>query len=67
MTWEPIETAPKDGELIIAGSYFWMAPAYWNGMAWAMSGVLFKGTWSAGGMVPTHWHPLPDFVERGNE
>lgn len=53
MTWRPIETAPKNGEVILwNGSFICMAQ--WNRIA---------SRWHDGvGFIdnPTHWQPLPE-------
>lgn len=59
MTWQPIETAPKDGEGIIA----WGPP-------FQRSGEMFWDNdirrWVLPGLIPppqnqpTHWRPLPE-------
>jgi hypothetical protein len=64
MTWQPIETAPKDGTVIFAWHDMptnkWAAfdinikKAQWLGEQWRVEGY--------GGNVPanvTHWMPLP--------
>ena len=65
--WQPIETAPKDGRMIMlrAHSEKWQGPAYWDGMTWICfrvpkdgfpAGHTFLWAFNAG---PTHWRPLP--------
>ena len=59
-TWQPIETAPRDGFPIL------IACARTQSIRWAVwSGKMWRdGQASAGGRVsgvpaPTHWQPLP--------
>jgi len=53
--WQPIETAPKDGTIIIAAyQYHPVRPAYWNGECWMTFGCITEG-----GEEPYHWQPLP--------
>lgn len=68
MTWQKIETAPKDGtQVLVSGmngtdivcqAYFADKAAYanWSGQGWV--------GWPFGQSVhladPTHWMPLPD-------
>ena len=69
MTWQPIETAPKDGTQILA---YWPAPDY------APDAPCTCNTWRSQGTIdnwvtpyeesrpelgPTHWMPLPDAPE----
>ncbi len=65
MMWQPIETAPKDGAVIVWGRYWsdeqgWMLEpkiARWDASA-------FGGSWVVDhrypfSVRPTHWMPLP--------
>ncbi len=59
MTWQPIETAPKDGTVIIGAliqrGRLWRATdMYWNGLSFY--------TVNGGYGVPkmTHWMPVPE-------
>jgi hypothetical protein len=54
--WQSIETAPEDGEWIVAA---WFD----NGVRrWWYRAHFYQGLWrTRGGVVdPTHWLPLPD-------
>lgn len=54
MTWQPIETAPKDGEYILIGMHFghrfYVQSSFWIASEWA--GWDYR--------KPTHWMPLPE-------
>ena len=57
--WQPIETAPRDGEPIMIGcsrtqSQRW---AVWSGGMWR-DGQDFAGGRISGVPSPTHWRPL---------
>jgi hypothetical protein len=59
MSWQPIETAPKDREtpiLAVDGSGWMNVSRHFGGDVWYYA--VHKGTaicWK-----PTHWMPLPD-------
>ena len=62
MNWQPIETAPKDGSVVLL--YVGMirpdyACAHWNGHFWEVINpeCVCDGFWSEFGQ-PTHWMPL---------
>lgn len=56
MEWQPIETAPKDGELLV----YWVCRETGEGFravaAWSQWGWISDGD---GLIYPTHWMPLP--------
>jgi hypothetical protein len=65
--WQPIETAPKDGEWILAavidlpcgGIYLSMPRSEnWRPNNYSFGGGLWKD-WSGTGVNVTHWMPLP--------
>lgn len=53
-SWQPIETAPKDGEHIILGIYL-------DGFVYAQSSFWLSYKWAGWRYrEPTHWMPLPE-------
>ena len=68
--WQPIETAPKDGEQIVLAKYGWVYPQ--TGGKKFVLWWLCDGHWSSrfenwndgiepsGLAGPTHWMPLPE-------
>lgn len=70
MKWQPIENAPKDGQLILTYGYLpedWgYAPeehkitiSHWC-PAGRSSGWSSQGSTLSRSFVPTHWMPLPE-------
>lgn len=67
MTWQPIETAPKDGRRLLVMWPYWHGNA--PGIAWYCGG---SGGWDSDRCLtpihenvaperdPTHWMPLPE-------
>jgi len=59
MDWQPIETAPRDGTLILiaGGTFFGVDIAAWRRDGWCGGyGAEYDGEyWHK----PTHWMPLP--------
>ena len=54
MTWQPIETAPKDGEHILLGIHL-------ERLVYAQSSFWLSGKWAGWDYrKPTHWMPLPN-------
>ena len=58
--WEPIETAPMDGTVILGYALGEMTTVYWipNNQYWTLNraGAFAEdGEW-----WPTHWQPLPE-------
>ncbi len=63
MSWQPIDTAPKDGTPILGWDGRDLAVVYWYafehpGGAWFLSTVDLSG--ADGLSQPTHWQPLPE-------
>ncbi len=59
--WQPIETAPKDGTLIIVGCPG--SPHLWDVGRWEkMKRVPDRWANSMGALpfTPTHWQPIPE-------
>jgi hypothetical protein len=54
MEWQPIETAPKDGSVIIVNNYG-IDVGYWSA---AYNGWLTGGSRTVAS--PTHWLPVPE-------
>jgi len=57
MTWQPIETAPKDGTSVLVYDEGIIVISHWIGESDDM-----LGWWDNGIMdpSPTHWMPLPE-------
>ena len=51
--WKPIETAPKDREIILAGR--WSLTGNWE----VKTGQFLVTRWPFVGSGATHWMPLP--------
>lgn len=70
MDWQPIETAPRDGSLIMVAnpnSGVWMAwykAVYQSGFCpnnpWQSAMLNHDHLSKNGSWIPTHWMPLPD-------
>ena len=62
MTWQPIETAPRDGVSILVYDdmdYFvvqWDGKGWWNGL---YDIEFFEPVYITDTIEPTHWQPLP--------
>lgn len=69
MTWQPIETAPKDGTHIIALMYGEVIEAWWEdnyrGGDWECVVMPSHGCGCCGdrNADPTHWMPIPSKPE----
>ena len=64
-TWQPIETAPKDGTLVLTcveGVYYRPITGVWSSYHPNQAGKTCWRTSPVGGdkIAPTHWMPLPD-------
>jgi hypothetical protein len=71
MTWQPIETAPRDGTRILVSfgdmgvwQVSWTEPAYDDWMIWCVDDnkhgpYALRGYAATGPRAPTHWQPLP--------
>ena len=56
MTWQPIETAPKDGTEVLACNGSWIFIAACDRFGWV--------DFAAGeSRSPTHWMPLPELLD----
>jgi hypothetical protein len=53
MEWQPIETAPKDGTVIIVYAPDFFQTAAWAGNGWTNAANSWLGD-------VTHWMPLPE-------
>lgn len=65
MKWQPIETAPKDGTIILVadkGVYVARIAQWDKGML--RSGGGWLDAWNSDNVEPTHWMPLPDVPKR---
>ena len=55
LVWQPIETAPKDGSVVLLGNRQVCADGYWLQEAYAGNGAWI---WPYIQKTPTHWAPL---------
>jgi len=72
-TWQPIETAPKDGTKIVVycPKFGVVSPAYWDEKAyakkprpyWTHWGEFLWGRQQTRDYQPTHWMQLPEAPE----
>lgn len=55
-TWQPIETAPKDGTAVLTYN-----PSFYQGAGGVIVGCCLRGEWLAHftRINPTHWMSLP--------
>lgn len=77
MKWQPIETAPKDGTIILVATWELgpdMASAAWNGQFWDMrykdTDEIWSSKWGGDDREfgnPTHWMPLDALPEPPND
>jgi hypothetical protein len=63
--WQPIETAPKDGNRILVSGNTDIATTEFTNGRWVLSPIAWDGDGETGGIadlefVPTHWMPLPE-------
>lgn len=60
MTWQPIETAPKDGRACLVSDGRFIFCVEWNEEFdwWSVDDNKF-GPFRLRGAAPTHWMPLP--------
>jgi hypothetical protein len=71
--WQPIETAPKDGEKVLVGRFKRGCP--WNGriaVDWYRrpgdnAGFIGWGRFNPQNWPATHWMPLPSPPENGHD
>lgn len=67
MSWQPIETAPKDGTDIIL--LFPREDRMFEVLPRRRAARWFRGAWSVphfDGNMPTHWHPFPEIPAAPN-
>lgn len=56
MEWQPIETAPKQGRMILCWDGSHINKGYHSARGWCVA----HNSNYKGGFKPTHWTPLPD-------
>ena len=60
MKWQPIETAPRDGTVILAAHSGAVFDAWWDGVSAWVDGTTSDITDDFVEFYPTHWMPLPE-------
>jgi hypothetical protein len=65
MTWEKIETAPKDKAILLGCQNHpqWVTCGYWENAYWTDGSVASWGYQEVVKLNPTHWMPLPPLPE----
>jgi hypothetical protein len=58
MEWQPIETAPKDGTLILGVKFDTDGQPWLAAFEWIIAGIWDAYQWEVD-WEPTHWMPLP--------
>jgi hypothetical protein len=69
MAWRPIETAPKDGTLVLLWGRYWSDSQGWFKQPLVGQFSPPNDWWEAWGRVPfgcrpTHWQPLPELPDK---
>lgn len=61
MAWQPIETAPRNGDIFLAYRHGEMRDSWAmqreDGVVWNFGGSSFHERWNPS-RVPTHWMPM---------
>jgi hypothetical protein len=60
MTWQPIETAPKDGTVVLLWHNNFHPTIGWYDRGIKLWQEVWEHKWEVGGGQPTQWMPLPD-------
>lgn len=62
LTWKPIETAPKDGSVVLGYEAPDIVPMHWKNEDWQKGWHLKTVVWGdeSSEVHPTHWMPQPD-------
>jgi len=60
--WQPIDTAPRDGTIVLAAQGSTIDTMFWTMSAWADGGGWVNNINRSDTYVfdPTHWMPLPE-------
>ena len=60
MTWQPIETAPKDGDGLILTNGYIVCCGYWEDDIQTWLYHEYPDSYNAYRIYATHWMPLPE-------
>ena len=69
MTWQPIETAPKDGTLILVWDGRQAFSGFWGRVSHPLNPLGWVGGHCQINHItqPTHWMPLPSPPQTGSD